>query len=404
MKIAIFHNLLSGGAKRTLYEFCLRLAPQHELWVYSLSCSNQDFADVRPLVARNVIYDFTPSRMLPSPFGRVNPLLRLHDLNRLKRLYRRMAREMMAENFDLYFINPSQFENSPYLLNDLEGQPTVYFCQEPLRIVYEASPARPYDKPESARRKFLNKIDPLPGYFRKTLQTNDREAVRSARLVLVNSQHVQANVKAIYQVDAQVNYLGVDSQFFRPLDLPRQRAVVSVGSLTPLKGFDFLIRSLALIPADIRPPLWIVSNFTNPPERVFLSGLAQSLGVELKLFGGISDQQLVELYNQALMTVYAPVREPFGLVAIESMACGTPVIGVNDGGLTETILDGQVGRLVARDEAVFAQAVEQLLRDDNLRDQYGIQARSQVLQQWTWDAALERLKTNFQRVRVFPIS
>jgi glycosyltransferase involved in cell wall biosynthesis len=124
----------------------------------------------------------------------------------------------------------------------------------------------------------------------------------------------------------------------------------------------------------------------------------------LKLFGGISDQQLVELYNQALMTVYAPVREPFGLVAIESMACGTPVIGVNDGGLTETILDGQVGRLVARDEAVFAQAVEQLLRDDNLRDQYGIQARSQVLQQWTWDAALERLKTNFQRVRVFPIS
>lgn len=400
MKIAIFHNLLSGGAKRTLYEFCRRLAPQHELWVYSLSCSNQEFADLRPVVARSLVYDFTPSRMLASPWGRINPILRLRDLNRLKNLYRRIAADMTHENFDLFFIQPSQFENAPLLLKFLEGQPTVYFCHEPLRVVYEVPPARPYDKPESARRRLLNKIDPLPNLFRRTLQTNDHSAVRSARLALVNSLYIQKAVQEIYQIHAEINYLGVDTHLFKPLGLPRQKAVVSVGSLTPLKGFDFIIRSLAHISPANRPPLWIASNFTNPPEQLYLTQLARDLQVEVRLFEGISDQQLVELYNQATLTVYAPVREPFGLVAIESMACGTPVVGVRDGGLQETIQDGFSGRLVDRDEAAFAAAVEALLTNPDEAQTYGIRGRSQVLQQWTWETAVERLIANFQRVGV----
>lgn len=364
--------------------------------MYSLTSSNQEFADLRPLVAHNIIYDFKPSTMLRSPFGRFNQLLRLNDLVRLEEVYRVIAADMASQNFDLYFINPSLFENSPALLRFLDGQPTVYFCQEPLRVVYEPAPTRPYDRSDSSLRKMINQFDPMPGIFKRALQKNDREAVQKARLVLVNSKFVQKAVQEIYQVDAHVNYLGVDAHFFHPLGLPKQNAVVSVGSLTPLKGFDFLVRAIGKISPKIRPPLWIASNFTNPPEHQYLVQLAQDYQVELKLFGGISDQQLVELYNQAAVTVYAAVREPFGLVPIESMACATPVVAVRDGGVQETVQDHVTGRLVERDEDQFAAALAELLQKPELAQEYGVNGRSLVLQQWTWEAATERLKKNFE--------
>jgi glycosyltransferase involved in cell wall biosynthesis len=140
----------------------------------------------------------------------------------------------------------------------------------------------------------------------------------------------------------------------RPLDLEKRNFVLSVGSLTPLKGFDFLIRAMAELPEAGRPRLVIVSNFQNPPEKTYLEGLAGELHVELELLNNVSDQRLVELYNQAKMVLYAPVREPFGLVPLEAMACGTPVVGVCEGGVLETVLDGETGILVERDLQLFS--------------------------------------------------
>ena len=58
MRIAIFHNLTSGGAKRALYEEVKRLATRHIVEIYTLSCANHDFADVRPFVNAHRIYQF----------------------------------------------------------------------------------------------------------------------------------------------------------------------------------------------------------------------------------------------------------------------------------------------------------------------------------------------------------
>lgn len=61
------------------------------------------------------------------------------------------------------------------------------------------------------------------------------------------------------------------------------------------------------------------------------------------------DQELRELIQGATATIYVPVDEDFGMSPVESMACGTPVIGVNDGGLKETIIDGKTGILIHPD-------------------------------------------------------
>jgi glycosyltransferase involved in cell wall biosynthesis len=385
MKIAIYHNLLSGGAKRAIHELVQRLAGRHEFHVFSLSCSNHEFADLRPLVAKYHVLPFQPLPLFESPLGRLNPIQRLRDLARLEALNHQIAAQIDAGGFDLAFVQPCQTENSPSLLRFLRYTPGLFFCQEPLRLLYETMPTRPYDRKESTRRRTLNRIDPLPPLFRRRLGQRDRANLRAARQVLVNSHFVRGNVERIYGVSPTVQYLGVDVDLFRPLELPRQDFVLSVGSLTPLKGFDFIVRALGQVPLSLRPPLVIASNFQNPPERDFLQGLAAEQGVQLTLEGNISDERLVQLYNQAALTLYAPIREPFGLVALESLACGTPLVAVREGGVQETVLDGQVGLLTARDESAFAAAVEQLLTQPERRAEMGQAGQAHIRRQWTWD-------------------
>lgn len=396
MKIAIYHNLPSGGAKRALYETVKRLAPKHQFGVFTLSTSNQDFGDLRPYCDSHKVYPFKPLPLLESPLGRLNQLLRRIDLVRIQRVNRQVAAEIGSGGFNLAYLHPCQFENSPSVLRYLNEVPSLFFCQEPLRLLYEQMPERPYDRKHSRSKLLMDRMDPLPGIYFGALKRQDRQNIRSAQSVLVNSAFMQQAVQSIYAVKPRVNYLGVDSEFFRPMETPESDFVLSVGSLTPLKGFDFLIRSLARIPATARPALKIISNFANLPEREYLTDLAREHQVDLDLVSGASEEELRAAYNQALLTVYAPVREPFGLVTIESMACGTPVVAVREGGIQETVIHDQVGLLVDRDEHAFAEAVQSLLADPGRREALGRNGRGHVEKTWSWESAVERVETAFE--------
>jgi glycosyltransferase involved in cell wall biosynthesis len=392
LRIAVYHNLPSGGAKRSLCETVRRLAARHMVDVFSLSSANHDFADLRPHVARHEVLPFQPRPLLRSPFGRTNPLIRVADLRRVAALCRRIAQETNQGGSDVALVHPCQYEVAPSLLRSLNGVPTVYFCQEPPRLFYEAMPARPYDRAHSRRRVFLDRFDPLPGYYRQTLANNDRRNTRSAQRVLVNSRFMQTLVGPIYGITPHVSYLGVDTDWLHPGEAAREPFVLSVGSLTPLKGFDFLIEALAQIPSVHRPRLVIASNFQNPPERAYLSALAEASNVALTLAGNVDDATLASLYRQARVVAYAPVREPFGLVALEAMASGTPVVAVAEGGIPETVTHEQTGLLAPRDQAAFADALMRLYSDPTLATAYGCNGRERALKHWTWDRAAVTLE------------
>ncbi len=405
MRIAIYHNLPSGGAKRTLYESARRLALRHQVDVYTLSSADHSFGDLRPCVASHRIYEFQPRPLLDSPWGRLNQGLRLADLAQLRRLGRSVASDLRAGGYDVAFVHACQFEKAPSVLAYLGDLPSVYYCQEPLRVLYEPQPARPYGDDSSPRRTALNRIDPLLKLYLATVRRIDRSNTRRASRVLVNSRFMQQTVGQIYQISPQLSYHGIDAQHFAPLGLDKARFVLSVGSLTPLKGFDFLIEALAELPAGQRPPLVIASNFQNPPERAYLEQLAAQKAVAVQLLGNVDDARLVELYNQALVTLYAPVREPFGLAPLESMACATPVVAVQEGGIPETVLPEQTGLLVPRDPQQFAAAVQRLLANPELAAAYGQAGRQQVLLHWTWEQAAQTIEehlTATARPRVAP--
>ena len=92
--------------------------------------------------------------------------------------------------------------------------------------------------------------------------------------------------------------------------------------------------------------------------------------------------------------VYAPISEPFGLSPLEAMACGTPVVGVNEGGVSETVIDGSTGKLVSRKATEFAKAIETLWSDSKLRRAYGSKARKYVKENWTWDKSVSNLENH----------
>lgn len=386
MKLVVYHNLPSGGGKRALFEMTRRLAERHEVDVYTLSTADHDFCDLRPLVKRHTVVPFRPLPLARRPFGRLNQGIRAADLLRLEAVQRRMAAQIDTGGYDVVFAHNCRFGQSPGLLRFLRT-PAVYYCQEPPRQIYEPPVDRPYAR-YSWGQRVGNLVDPFPGLYRRTLRRLDRVNTLAAGTVLVNSHYSRETLYRTYGIFAHVGRLGVDTERFRPLSLDRERRVISVGALTPNKGFDLVIRGLAQIETAQRPALTIISNAVNPPEYDYLRNLAGSLGVTVDFRAGLSDDALVEAYNRALLTVYAPVMEPFGFVPLESMACGTPVVGVNEAGVRETVRHEETGLLVERDPAAFAEAITRLLADRPRLAELGQQGRAHAVAEWRWEHSL----------------
>jgi glycosyltransferase involved in cell wall biosynthesis len=394
MRIAIYHNLPSGGGKRALYEMVKRLAANHSLDVYTLSTADTEFCDLRPYCQNYYVFPFQPLPKVRSPLGRLNKGIGSADLVRLTRVQHSIAAAIDAAAYDVVFVHNCQYSQSPALLRYV-ATPSVYYCAEPPRQVHEPLPLRPYNS-YSKWQRIGNAFDPLPQIYKKTLIDADLRNVQAASSVLTNSAFTRETLYHVYGILARVCYLGVDVQRFRPLDLPKGNFILSVGALQAKKGFDLLIESLALIPSAQRPRLVIVSNATEQREKDFLFDLAQRCCVEVEFKTGITDDNLTELYNCALLTAYTPLMEPFGFVTIESMACGTPVVGVNEGGLRETIVNNETGLLVERNPASISDAITQLLGDEPRRIRYGANARQQVIWHWQWDCTVKQLERFLQ--------
>jgi glycosyltransferase involved in cell wall biosynthesis len=390
MKIAIYHNLPSGGAKRTLYETLKRVSKRHKVDVYTLSTADENFCNLRPWADCYRVFPFVPLRLFHSPFGRLNQLQRWRDLQRLEALAQQIASEIDQHGYDLVYVQPSMWTQSPAVLSHLQT-PTVYHVQEAPRSVYEPVIPRPYLN-EGWREK-VDQVDPFSSlYWRRFTELDHRNTVR-ATCLLANSRFTAETVQHIYGRQAEVAYFGVDNTTFRPFDyVEQENFVLSVGQLRPNKGFDFLIKALARLPVSIRPSLRIISNAGNGQERSYLTDLAAKTNVQCAIETMVDQERLVQCYNQATLLVYAPVREPFGLVPLEAMACGTPVVGVAEGGVHETVVDGLTGHLVDRDPAKFAEAVLSLLEDPRVRAQYGQQSREYVSDKWSWDKSVARIE------------
>jgi glycosyltransferase involved in cell wall biosynthesis len=389
LKIAVYHNLHSGGALRALYDLLKWVAKDHKLDLYSLSCSEQKIFNMASAVQKEKYYAFTPLPQLNKPFGKLNYAARYLDLFRAEAVQKIVAKDIDQGGYDVVFVHPCQFTQSPAVMRYLKT-PTLYSCAEPLRVAYEPRIPRPYVV-RSGLRRVLDRIDPIEHLYHRKRRNTDHGAACSASFIVVNSYYSREAIYRVYGKDSRVVYPGVDTEHFVPMNLEKEKTVFAVGALTPLKGFDFIVRSLAMIPEIHRPALTIASNYQEQAEKIYLEELGREMGVKINLLSGIRDDLLIRLYNTAQATICASVLEPFGLTPLESMACATPVVSVAEGGLRETLIHGQTGFYVDRDPSQCAEAVEQLICNPKQAVQMGHNGREHVVNNWTWEKSLPKL-------------
>jgi D-inositol-3-phosphate glycosyltransferase len=197
---------------------------------------------------------------------------------------------------------------------------------------------------------------------------------------------------------------------------PDNQLILFVGRIQPLKGIDTLIRALALV-KQREPALAqnvcvaIIGGDPNPDAEIEqaefkrLESLRVELGIgDVVTFLGAKDQDtLVYYYSAAAMVVMPSHYESFGMVALEAMACGTPIVASDVGGLSFSIEDGYNGYLVpGRNPQALADKIIVLLKYPILRDQLGEQARAWVTR-YSWVDIADELLAVFAQMLAEPL-
>lgn len=392
MRVAVYHNLPSGGAKRFLHDLVAALSSDVEFHLFVPASADRGFYSLAPYVASETVYPFR----LKTISDYVGPLGRPFDVERLWRLWRlagRVADDMDAGGFDAILVDHCRFEQSPSLLRRVKT-PTVYYSQEVHRRLFEHPLLT---RPNYGLRNRLGDFLSLPS---DTLaRERDRKNAAAADYIIANSYHTREALIKTYGVFPDVIYPGVDLSRF-PTALPagkRENAVLSVGVLAPFKGHRFTLEALGEVAQAVRPELRVIYNREFPGEIGYMETRARELSVSLELLSMLSEEDIVKEYQRCRVVALAQVVEPFGLVPLEAMACGTPVVAVKEGGFRETVADGVVGRLVDRDTKKFGGAITGLLTDDALWAGMAGNCRSYVEESWTIEISAARFLEVFKR-------
>jgi D-inositol-3-phosphate glycosyltransferase len=268
------------------------------------------------------------------------------------------------------------------------------------------------------------------GHMKNRIALNDSERVPQERIdgecqvidiadrIVVATPAEQAQLNWLYGADLSKTVIippGVDLQMFHPIPKAEARErlciphaaskiILFAGRIEPLKGVDTLLQAVALI--QKRRPDMIEDTcvaiiggdpWTDSPdeEMARLQELRQQLDISnLVTFLGSKDQDALPNYYAAAEMVVIPSHyESFGLVALEAMACGTPVIASEVGGLAFLVRDGETGfHIPSRDPDALAERIHFLLANPGCRDWLGQQAQVYA-QRYDWSLMIERMLT-----------
>jgi glycosyltransferase involved in cell wall biosynthesis len=385
MRIAIVHDNGPGGASRVVGETARRLAARgHEVVVWTPSPPPVALPGV---VTRTVdTARFVPVLDLGQLTIAAGPLAPV-EARRLDRSYAELARAIEAETPDVVFSQGCRHLEHPRIHRRVRAPSIVYLHDTP-RFTGASAPRG------LVRRTAHEALRPWHAW----LSRETRRELAAARVLLANSRYTQARHEAELGARARVCYYGVDADAFRPLGLERERFVFCPGAIHRRKRQDLLVEALALVPARIRPPLLLHYPSTGIGHLARLRDRARELGVALSLVENPSEEALVSAYNRAAIVLYPSAREPFGLVPLEAMACGAPVLGAAEGGILESIEPDVTGRLAPGEPAAFARAIQELLEDPAARTRLGETGRARVLERWTWNRTIDQLEAVFGEV------
>lgn len=253
----------------------------------------------------------------------------------------------------------------------------------------------------------------------------ERRAMAESSTVVAASEIEADELVELYGADRRrlaIVPCGVDTELFRPMRQSDARAalgrdqcerlVLFVGRIEQIKGVDVLLKALGLLffrRPDLRSEVCLVvvggaldpGDDASETEKVTeLRRLVHANRMEdrVDFVGSLDQERLATWYSAADICAVPSLTESFGLVALESMACGTPVVATRVGGLQTVVEHGESGLLVpAGDYQALAEAMNQVLGDARLRMHLAHGSRERA-ERFTWHAVGDGIEALYQRV------
>jgi alpha-maltose-1-phosphate synthase len=188
---------------------------------------------------------------------------------------------------------------------------------------------------------------------------------------------------------------------------PDQRSVVFVGRITQQKGLPYLLKAARELPSDVQ--LVLCAGAPDTPQ--ILQDVSDLVAELRKIRSNVvwveqhlSRVELIAILSAATVFACPSIYEPLGIVNLEAMACGTPVVATATGGIPEVVAHGKTGLLVNIEQvqdgsgkpldekkfvADFAAALNQMLESPNIAE-FGLAARKRVEDHFSWDSIAEQ--------------
>ncbi len=361
-----------GGAERYLIECVRYWQEQHRITLYASNINEK-------LLAEHGIGDQVNRVVIREYFKGEHSML----LNAL--LLPKIWREDIGRH-DLYHTHLW-----PTHMIDLH--PMVWFPHEPLRMLHDLR----YEQPlEDMARGTTRIIHSYPKYHYDNVDEHLYRAYLSAidamdkaskpERIVANSQYTARYLEELYEVPVRdVVYPGVEIGLFT--DLPVDpNLFVTISQLWFHKRIHLLIEAIALTDDT---QLAIIGS---GPEQKRLQDLCSRLGIEDRVFfiSGLTNRELSLLLSRACAFLFAPIREPFGIVLLEAMAAGKPVIAANEGGYVE-VCDSSFCFLLPPFPSAFADKITYLQRHPEIASKMGLEGRNKVAD-YTWRRAADQME------------
>jgi len=342
MRIALVHELLTmrGGAERVL-RIAADMFPDAP--IYTLLYNEKKLGDWFPRERVRTPSFSIPHSLFPTPY-KYN-----HHLYLSK--FPQAVEHWDFSDFDVVLSFSSAFTHG-IITN---GAPKhICYVHSPARYLWD----RTHDVLERAGRGPLGPIRRrhLERVFHK-LRMWDAEVAPRPDKLLAASQEVKRRIELYWRRDADVVYPPIDDFWLTPNPIPNPNPnpyFLIVSTLVPYKRIEIAIQACN----ELNVPLKIAGTGADKNR---LKNLA---GPTVEFLGYQSEETLKDLYTNATALLF-PGDEDFGLVPLESMACGTPVIAFRSGGATETVTEGKTGEFFDEPTSESLQRVLQKFDQNN---------------------------------------
>lgn len=330
MQIALVHDYLCqmGGAERVALEFT-RIFPGSPFFtsVYNPEAVDLDFQKI----------DIRTTYMQYLPF--ISRIFRYYFP-----FYPRAMEGFNLAKYDLILSSSSAYAKG---IKKPSGACHICYCHNPARFLYQ------YDLYMQQENVPFGLKQVLPLILKK-IEKWDKDNTRGVDYFIANSQIVKERIQRIYSCGSDIINPPVDTDFFTPQDCGEGEYFLVVSRLKPYKKIDLAIMACR----NLDFPLVIIGE---GEDRVRLEKLA---GPKTRFLGKVADSQLIHYYNNCRALLFTG-EEDFGIVPLEAMACGKPVVAYKAGGALETILENKTGLFFEEQTSL---ALEKVLRGFKSRD------------------------------------